>query len=119
MQQGIGTVVPPCTLREKVDSLWKLQLACEIRPAVTSAELSDDDHVVEDCIRRQTAFPELDDKVVQLLVRNLLQLPASKVFVKARQHCVVLAVGIGLFQGFDLIASCQCRRVSTAGGPYG
>jgi hypothetical protein len=40
----------------------KLQLAREIRAAVTPAELSDDDD-----IRREAALPELDDEFVQLL----------------------------------------------------
>ena len=50
-----------------MDGRGKLQLAREIRAAVTPAELSDDDDVVQNRVRREAALPELDDELVQLL----------------------------------------------------
>src|SRR5258706_12580666 len=112
MRPGNVTVVLPS---RPWDGRGKLQLAREIRAAVTPAELSDDDDVVQNRVRREAALPELDDELVQLLDGNLLQLPVRELLVKARQYGVVLAVGVGLLQCVDLIEVTPDR----GGQPHG
>jgi len=96
MRPGNVTVVLPSRPWKKVDGCGKLQLAREIRAAVTPAELSDDDDVCAERVRREAALPELMTNSFSSSI-EFVAAPASKVFVKARQHRLVLAVVLGFF----------------------
>ena len=72
--------------------------------AVAFAELGDDDDVVKNRIGRHAALLQLDDEIIQLLDGHLVAASRpAKCFVETLQDGVVLAKGVGLLQGFDLV----------------